>query len=181
MNKTIIFSSILFGLIVYVVIGIYTLSTSLETINGAKGTIWTQMQSGFEKLDAIEAQLKFSYKDRKDIIQIIAEARTGYTNAKELGNLDQAVRAATTTANNLKILIENYPSTDISILQTGVLDETAGIFNRIAYARQQLINEQVSYNKNCIFFFIVSPWFKRQEVIGEKENPMTPGPKSTLA
>ena len=108
MNKTIIFSSIFFGLIVYVVIGIYTLSTSLETINGAKGTIWTQMQSGFEKLDAIEAQLKFSYKDRKDIIQIIAEARTGYTNAKELGNLDQAVRAATTTANNLKILIEIY-------------------------------------------------------------------------
>lgn len=175
------FLSIFLGFIGYGVMGIYTLSTALENIQGAKGTIWTQMQAGFDKLDTIESQLIGAYKDRKDIIQTITTARTGYSAAKEIGNLDQAARAATATANSLKILIENYPATDISTLQTSVLDETAGIFNRIAYARQQLINEQVSYNKNRIFFFIVAPWFEREGVIGEKENPMKASVKSKFA
>lgn len=181
MNKKIIFSTIFFGFIGYVVIAIYTLSSLLESIHGAKGTVWTQMQAGFDKLDAVESQLIAAYKDRKDIIQTITAARNGYNTAKQMDNLDQAVRAAATTANNLKILIENYPSTDLSTIQTSVLDETAGIFNRIAYARQQLINEQVNYNKNRIFFFIVAPWFERQQVIGETENPMKTSPKSKFA
>lgn len=178
MNKVVIFVGIFFSFIGYILMGVYTLSTALETINGAKGTIWTQMQAGFDKLAAIESQLIGAYKDRKDIIQTIATARTGYTAAKKSGNIDQAISAASAARSNLNILVENYPSTDISTLQTGVLDETAGIFNRIAYARQQLINEQVSYNKNRILFFIVAPWFASQNILGAMEDPMASSPKS---
>ena len=181
MNKTIMFSTIFFGFAAYVVIGIYTLSTSLETIKGTTGIIWTQMRAGFEKLDAIESQLGAAYKDRKDIVNTISAARAGYAIAASNGNIDQAVHAATTAGSSLKILVENYPSTDLSSIQTGVLDETAGIFNRIAYARQQLINAQVQYNQNRILFFIVAPWFTREQVLGEMENPMAVGPKSKFA
>ena len=181
MNKTAIFTSIFFGCIAYIIIGIYTLSTSLETIKGSTGVIWTQMRAGFEKLDAIESQLGAAYKDRKEIISTISAARAGYVVAANNGNIDEAVRAATTAGSSLKILVENYPTTDLSPMQTGVLDETAGIFNRIAYARQQLINAQVHYNQNRILFFIVAPWFARQQVLGEMENPMAVGPKSKFA
>jgi len=171
----------LLAIAVYIILGLYTLSTSLENINGMTGAIWTQMRAGFEKLDAIEAQLKAAYKDRQDLINSIAQARAGYAEAAATHNLKEAALNATNLGTTLKVLVENYPQTDLSTLQIGILDETAGIFNRIAYARQQLITAQVSYNQNRILYFVVAPWFARQHVIGEAENPMDHGPRSRFA
>ena len=164
----------------YIGIGFYQLSTIEEDINGKTGNIWVQLQSGFEKLQAVETQLKAAYKDRKDITEMITNARKDYAAASENLNLDNALTSATKAVQGLRIIVENYPSTELSTMQVGVLDETAGIFNRLAYARQQLINSQVSFNQTRILFYPIHQLFARKEVLGEKENPAAGGPKSSF-
>lgn len=167
-------------LVAYLAIGVFQLASMNEEINGKTGVIWTQLQSGFEKLAAVETQLKAAYKDRKDIIESIVEGRKEYIKATENQNITQAMHAADLVRNNLKVVVENYPSTDISSMQTGVLDETAGIFNRIAYARQQLIDTQVQFNKARLFFFPIASFFTRKEILGQNTDPMAQGPKSSF-
>jgi hypothetical protein len=67
--------------------------------------------------------------------------------AKQTNGTDQAkvFQAATSTQVALKAFYENYPNFGLPSIQQGLLDETAGSFNRIAYARHQLIQAQVSY------------------------------------
>lgn len=167
--------------VVYSVAGMLVLSTSHETINGQKGKIWNQIKIGSEKLDAIESQLNAAYKDRRGIIGGVVDARKSYDNAVQAGDLDGATRAAQGLATSLKVIVENYPTTDISGLQVGTLDETAGIFNRIAYARTALIDSQVSYNQKRFFFFVLNGMYPREEVLGELSQPDQAGPKSKFA
>lgn len=175
---------IIFGLIVvviaYPVVGMFVLSTSQETINGQKGKIWNQIKIGSEKLDAVETQLKAAYKDRQDILTDVTAARKDYAGAVYAHDLDGATHAASKLASSLKVVVENYPTTDISGLQVGTLDETAGIFNRIAYARTGLIDSQVSFNQKRVFFFPLQGMYPREQVLGELSQPDMEGPKSSF-
>lgn len=162
------------------IIGGVSLSMQQESIRGGIGQIWNQIQTGSEKLEAIESQLKAAYKDRQDLVAKIVEGRQNLDRAVAEGDLNGAAAAAESLRSTLSIMVENYPATDLSGLQVGVLDETAGIFNRIGYQRDEQIKRQVSFNQSRILFFPVGLAFPRQNVLGEDFNPMSEGPKSSF-
>ena len=181
MNTGKIILGLVVAVVAYPVVGMLVLSTSHETLNGQKGKIWNQIKIGSEKLDAIESQLGAAYKDRREILAGVTAARRDYGTAIQAGDLDSATRAAQSLATSLKVVVENYPTTDISGLQVGTLDETAGIFNRIAYARTALIDSQVRYNQKRVFFFVLNNFYPREEVLGELSSADQAGPKSKFA
>lgn len=162
------------------IIGGISLSMQQESIKGGVGQIWNQIQTGNEKLEAIESQLIAAYADRQDLVAKIVEGRQNMNKAVESGDLNAATSAAESLRTTLTVMVENYPATDLSGLQVGVLDETAGIFNRIGYQRDEQIKRQVGFNQSRILFFPIGLVFARQNVLGEDFNPMSEGPKSSF-
>jgi hypothetical protein len=168
------------AIVVYLLAGALVLGMQRESIQGSKGQIWNQIKTGGEKLGAIENQLKAAYKDRQDLVAKIVEGRKQYDAAMKSGDLNGATSAAQALGTTLKVMVENYPSTDLSGLQVGTLDETAGIFNRIGYARSKLIDTQVGYNQLRMVFFPLAAFYSREQVLGENFDPGSAAPTSSM-
>lgn len=171
--------------VIYLFSGIYGLSTLNEDIAGKIGEVWNMSKRATEVLSRLEGQVKVYLKDRQDLIEKITVARNDILAAnkkQDFGKLESSLggvqKAIENTQLAIKVTMEQYPNTDLGELQKGLMDETAGSINRLAYARDQLIQLQVDFNKKRIFYFIVQPFFPRKDVIGERVDPMQDLPPS---
>ncbi len=168
------------GLLVYALLGAVTLSMQKETIRGRVGQVWNANDRAAQVLDRLEGQMEVFLADRQDLIQDIANARRDMQQASQDGDLEQALAAQDQAALAINVVVEAYPDLDLSGPQQALMDETSGSLNRIAYARQELIDAQVGYNRTRILFLPVGLVFPREQVIGEGMDPMQSLPPSSF-
>jgi hypothetical protein len=167
---------------VWQIIGLFSLPSKKIDIDGKVGEVWNQTDRASQLLPRLEAQLKYTVQAQKAVIDKIAAARNDVLAAQQVNGTDQSkvFQAATSTRVALKAFYENYPNFGFPSIQQGLLDETAGSFNRIAYARHQLIQAQVSYNQARIGFFIAALFNPPVTVLGSDVSPLTPVTPSSL-
>ncbi len=164
------------------IIGLFSLPSQKIDIDGKVGEVWNQTDRASQLLPRLEAQLKYTVQAQKAVIDQIAAARNDVLAAQQVNGTDQSkvFQAATSTQVALKAFYENYPNFGLPSIQQGLLDETAGSFNRIAYARHQLIQAQVSYNQARIGFFIAALFNPSVTILGSDVSPLTPVTPSSL-
>lgn len=171
---------VLGGVIAWGIIGAILLGVQLQTIGGQTGEVWNQVDRATELLPRLEKQLTYTTDQQKEVIDQITVARNNILAAKQAGDLQKATMAASQAQFSIQAIQENYPSFGLPEVQKGLLDETAGSFNRIAYARGRVIDAQVAYNKSRIIFLPCMLFFPRQSVLGEQANPAAVVPTTTL-
>jgi LemA protein len=163
-------------------IGFFALPSQRIGLDGKVGEVWNQTNRASQLLPRLEAQLKYTVQTQKQVIDKITAARSDVLAAEQVNGSDQAkvLKSATSTQIALRAFYENYPNFGIPNIQQGLLDETAGSFNRIAYARHQLIQAQVGYDQARIWFFIAAIFSPPVEVLGSDQSPLTPVAPSSL-
>ena len=162
-------------LVVYLVLGAFTLSMRREGLHGLTGNVWNNVDRATQLLTRLESEVLYAYKDRQALYQTITAARNDLLAARAVGDLEKA----TNVAGRISVILEdNSLAGDLTPVQISLMDETAGSINRITYARSKLIEGQVGYNQTRIFFFPVAVFFPRVEVLGETANPAQQLPPS---
>jgi LemA protein len=152
----------------YLLMGYFSINSAQEDIAGRTGNVWNQIDSGAEKLAQLQSQVLFAYDDRQDLVDTIAASHNDILAAQEVGDMDAAMAAVGDANIAIDALAEAMPEYDLTPVQVSLMDETAGTFNRISYARDQLIDAQVSFNKTRLMW----PMFaSRVDVLGEGHNP----------
>ena len=154
-------------LVIWTGIGAIVLSSQNQNIQGNTGQVWVEIERGDGLLKQLEGQLKFTTAAQQQAIHEITTARNNILAAQKVGDLQKATAAA----NNVQVTLENYPDFGLSQVQEGVLEETAGSFNRVAYAQYLLIQAQTSYNGWRIVFFPDMLFFHHIGVLGSGSNP----------
>lgn len=152
-----------------------------QALAGKVGDVWNQVDRANQLLPRLEAQLTYAVAEQKRVIDQIARARSDIL-AAEQANGDEAkiFKATDSTQIALKAFYENYPDFGLPSIQQGLLDETSGSFNRIAYARGKLIEAQVSFNQTRLLYPLAAVFIPPVEVLGSGANPLTPVTPSTL-
>jgi LemA protein len=163
-------------------IGFFALPSQRIGLDGKVGEVWNQTNRASQLLPRLEAQLKYTVQAQKQVLDKIAAARSDVLAAEQVNGSDQAkvLKSSTSTQIALRAFYENYPNFGLPTIQQGLLDETAGSFNRIAYARHQLIQGQVGYDQARIWFFIAAIFNPPVEVVGSDQSPLTPVAPSSL-
>lgn len=161
--------------------GFIVLPLQQQGLAGKVGEVWNQVDRANQLLPRLEAQLKYSVAEQKQVIDRITAARNDILAAEQAnGDQTKILKATNSTQSALKAFYENYPDFGLPAVQQGLLDETAGSFNRIAYARDILIEAQVSFNQARIFFPLAAAFIAPVEVLGSGVSPLAPVAPSTL-
>lgn len=164
------------------IIGLFSLPSQKIGLDGKVGEVWNQTNRASQLLPRLKSQLKYTVQAQKQVVDKITAARSDVLAAEQGNGSDQAkvLKASTSTQIALRAFYENYPNFGIPNIQQGLLDETAGSFNRIAYARHQLIQAQVGYDQARIWFFIAAIFNPSVDVLGSEQSPLTPVAPSSL-
>lgn len=172
------FKWIVLALVAWTVLSVLVMNGSRNAIDGATGSVWNQIATGAEKINTLQGQVKNAEGLAKDYIDKMTAARNDISAAQQTGNLEGALSAlgqAQSAMVNLNALVESNPDIiQVTDLFTGLMDETAGVFNRVGYARDQLIAAQVSYNNGIIWLPGYLIFGGRQNVLGANSNPANP-------
>jgi len=176
MKKIIIIALVMLAVPLYLFVGYISTNSLLQDIEGKTGEVWNSVDRAIQVLDRLEGQMEVYLADRQDLIDQITAARNDILAAKENGNLATLTDAQNKTEIAVQAIAEAYPDISLSGLQQGLMDETAGSLNRISYARKELIETQVKYNKATVWF----PFYPKVEVLGSSFNPETTLPPSTF-
>lgn len=171
-------AGILLAILFYLALGGISLAQQQIGIDAATGEVWNQIDAGAQKLDRLEAQVIGAYRQQMDVVNAIVEGRKALAEARARGDLTAATQAAGQIGLNINVLVEANPVTPLTELQRGLLDETSGAFNRIAYARGRLIDTQKAYNQTRIAFFPIAGFFPPVEILGSTDNPRRQLPPS---
>ncbi len=168
--------------VVWTLIGCVALPYQKAGLAGKVGEIWNQTDRASQLLPRLEAQLKYTVAAQRQVIDKIAAARNDVLAVQQVGAQDQnkIYQAATSTQVALKAFYENYPNFGLPTIQQGLLDETSGSFNRIAYARHQLIDAQTAYNQQRILYPLAAMFNPPVDVLGSDISPLTPVAPSSL-
>lgn len=162
-------------------IGFMVLPLQQQGLAGNVGEVWNQVDRANQLLPRLEAQLKYTVAEQKQVIDKITAARNDILAAEQAsGDQAKIFKATASTQSAFKAFYENYPDFGLPSVQQGLLDETAGSFNRIAYARGKLIDAQVSFNQARIFFPLAAVFIPPVEILGSGVSPLTPITPSTL-
>lgn len=161
--------------------GAYSLAQQQVALEGYRGDVWTQVDRASQLLERLEGQLEYGVKELSQINEQIVTARSDILAAQKAKDLEAALAATDQAQLAIDVMIEAYPQYfDMTEVFEGLQDETAGSFNRITYARKDLIDAQVRFNQTRITFFPLAGLFDREEVIGSGFDPTSSVAPSTL-
>lgn len=176
-----VFVGLVIVLALYLALGGCSLAQQRVGIDAAKGEVWNQVDAGAQKIRLLESQVLGAYNQQLQVVNAIVEGRKAMEAARASGDIDAATEAAQKALVNINALAEANPVQPLTELQRGLLDESAGVLNRIAYARGKLIDTQRVYNQSRIMFFPIAGFFPAEEILGSTANPAQPLPTSIFA
>jgi LemA protein len=161
-------------LVLWSLIGAFNLASKNATLDGKVGDVWNAIERANELLPRLEGQLKFTTAEQQKVIDQITAGRNNLLAAQRAGNIQQAVDAARDAQLAINIVVERYPDFGIPEVQRGLLSETAGSVNRVAYARSELIRAQADFNRARIGSGPIG-WlfFEKKSVLGSNADPTT--------
>ena len=119
-------------------------------VQGQVGTVWNEVDRASQLLQQDAALLNATIASQNDAITKIAQARSNAATLKagqSTTDPNAALAASAQMTGGLRVFVESYPNYGVGSNSHSVLVQTEGSFNRIEYARGQLINEQTDFNK----------------------------------
>lgn len=151
-------------------------------IQGKIGTVWNEVDRASQLLQQDAALLNSTIASQNEAITKIAQARSNVASIKaDHGTNDSnaALSAANQINAGLRVFVESYPDYGVGSNAHSVLIQIEGSFNRIEYARGQLINEQTDFNKWLLTQIPMNLFYHPVQILGSNTNPSGPIPVPT--
>ena len=172
---------VLLAVAAYLVVGVLVLRGASLNVDQKNGLVWNQITTGGQKMSTIEQQVLGAYNQQNSVVKAVTSARASFDQAVANKDLEGATNAAGQLAVNVKALAEANPVTDLTPVQIALIDETSEAFNKVGYARDNLIAAQTSYQFDRTLFFPVAGFFPDIQILGSTANPAQPMPTSIFA
>ena len=151
-------------------------------IQGKIGSVWNEIDRASQLLQQDAALLNSTIASQNVAIAKIAQARSNVASIKaSQGTSDPnaALSAASQINAGLRVFVESYPDYGVGSNAHSVLVQVEGSFNRIEYARAQLINEQTDFNKWLLTQIPMNLFYHPVQILGANANPAEPVPVPT--
>jgi len=148
-------------------------------IQGRVGAVWNEVDRASELLQQDAVLLNATIASQNDAIARIAQARSNAATLKvSQGTTDPnaALDAARQMTAGIRVFVENYPDYGVGSNSHSVLVQIEGSFNRIEYARSQLIQEQTDFNKWLLTQIPMNLFYHPVQILGANANPAEPVP-----
>lgn len=172
-------------LVILVFSGIFCISQNIAIqqrqydVQGKVGTVWNEVDRASQLLQQDAALLNSTIASQNDAITKIAQARSNAATIKaSQGTTDPnaALTAATQMTAGIRVFVENYPDYGVGSNAHSVLVQIEGSFNRVEYARAQLIQEQTDFNKWLLTQIPMNLFYHPVQILGSNANPAEPVP-----
>ncbi len=151
-------------------------------VQGKVGNVWNEVDRASQLLQQDAALLNSTIASQNDAITKIAQARSNAETIKaSQGTTDTnaALAAAGQMTGGIRVFVENYPDYGVGSNSHSVLVQIEGSFNRIEYARTQLITEQTDFNKWLLTQIPMNLFYHPVQILGSNANPAQPVPVPT--
>ncbi|HET7637404.1 MAG TPA: LemA family protein, partial [Ktedonobacteraceae bacterium] len=128
------------------------------------------------------ALLNTTIASQNEAIAKIAQARSNVATIKAgqgTSDTNAALTAANQMSSGIRVFVESYPDYGVGSNAHSVLVQIEGSFNRIEYARGQLINEQTDFNKWLLTQIPMNLFYHPVQILGSNANPAEPVPVPT--
>ncbi len=148
-------------------------------VQGKVGAVWNEVDRASQLLQQDAALLNATIASQNDAIAKIAQARSNAAALKaSQGTTDPnaALAAASQMTGGIRAFVENYPDYGVGSNAHSVLVQMEGSFNRIEYARGQLIKEQTEFNKWLLSQIPMNLFYHPVQILGSNANPAEPVP-----
>lgn len=146
MNKKYIFGAV----ILLVVLWIGISYNSLVKTNLSVDTQWAQVETQYQRrLDLIPnlvSSVQGVLKQEKEIFTSLAEARSGYANAKTVNEKALAASQVESSLGRLLAIVESYPQLKSSETMQTLMAQLEGTENRVSTERMRFNEEVKNYN-----------------------------------
>jgi hypothetical protein len=143
-------------------------------IQGKIGAVWNEVDRASQLLQQDGALLNSTIASQNAAIARIAQARSNAEAIKAgQGTTDPnaALSAAGQMTAGIRVFVENYPDYGVGSNSHSVLVQIEGSFNRIEYARSQLIQEQTDFNKWLLTQIPMNLFYHPVQILGANANP----------
>lgn len=150
--RTALISVIVILLVAVVGIGGYAMSTynslvaERESVSGHWAQVESQYQRRFDLIPNLVEAVKGSMKQETAVFTAIADARTHYAGAQNIGDKAAAASELDSAFSRLLVVMEQYPQLKSIDTVTTLMSQLEGTENRIAVERQRFNNEAQIYN-----------------------------------
>jgi len=151
-------------------------------IQGNIGAVWNEVDRASQLLQQDAALLNSTIAAQNDAITKIAQARSNVVTIKAgqgTGDTNAALAAANQMNTGIRAFVESYPDYGVGSNAHSVLVQIEGSFNRIEYARSQLINAQTDFNKWLLTQIPMNLFYRPVQILGSNTNPAQPLPVPT--
>ena len=151
-------------------------------IQGKVGDVWNEVDRASQLLQQDAALLNSTIASQNDAIAKIAQARSNVSSIKTAqgtNDTNAALSAANLMNAGIRAFVESYPDYGVGSNAHSVLVQIEGSFNRIEYARSQLITEQTDFNKWLLTQIPMNLFYHPVQILGSNANPAGPVPVPT--
>ncbi len=151
-------------------------------IQGKIGSVWNEVDRASQLLQQDAALLNTTIASQNAAITKIAQARSAVVAIKAgqgTNDTNAALAAANQMNTGIRVFVENYPDYGVGSNAHTVLVQIEGSFNRIEYARWQLINVQTDFNKWLLTQIPMNLFYHPVQILGSNTNPAAPVPVPT--
>jgi hypothetical protein len=172
-------------LVIVLLGGIFCISQNIAIqqrqydVQGKVGAVWNEVDRASQLLQQDAALLNATIASQNDAITKIAQARSNAATIKAsqgTADTNAALAAAGQMTAGIRVFVENYPDYGVGSNSHSVLVQMEGSFNRIEYARAQLINEQTEFNKWLLTQIPMNLFYHPVQILGSNANPAEPVP-----
>jgi hypothetical protein len=128
------------------------------------------------------ALLNSTIASQNEAISKIAQARSQVAIIKAgqgTSDTNAALAAANQVNSGIRVFVESYPDYGVGSNTHSVLVQIEGSFNRIEYARSQLITTQTDFNKWLLTQIPMNLFYHPVQILGSNVNPAGPVPVPT--
>ncbi len=143
-------------------------------VQGKVGDVWNEVDRASQLLQQDAALLNATLVSQNDAITKIAQARSNANALKaSQGTTDPnaALAAAGQMTGGIRVFVESYPDFGVGSNSHTVLVQIEGSFNRVEYARTQLIQEQTDFNKWLLTQIPMNLFYHPVQILGSNANP----------
>lgn len=138
------------------------------------GNVWNEVDRASQLLQQDSALLNSTIASQNEAITKIAQARSNASaikTAEGTTNPNAALEASSHMTDGIRVFVENYPDYGVGSNSHTVLVQLEGSFNRIEYARGQLIKEQTEFNKWLLTQIPMNLFYHPVQILGANANP----------
>lgn len=156
MNKKWMWTGIIAGVVLLLVVifgGYYnSFVTKKQAVDAQWGQVQTQYQRRVDLIPNLVATAKGYLTQEKTIFEDVANARSAYTGAKSTDEKVQAANNVESSLSRLLAVVENYPQLKSNETMQALMTQLEGTENRVSVERKRFNDDVRVYNTSVTTF-----------------------------